>query len=189
MAGQINRWRQTKPSRLGRLGIAVFSAILSICTFAQSPATTTSPCQTSREFKQFDFWLGHWEVKLPDGTLAGVNSINREQKGCVLLENWRGVQGGTGFSINFFDQLKQKWVQVWTGSEGSQIQIEGGLRNGSMVLEGKLSTLGQANSADFRGTWTPLDDGRVRQFFEQSTDGGRTWQPWFEGFYNRIKSE
>jgi hypothetical protein len=37
----------------------------------------------------------------------------------------------------------------------------------------------------FRGLWTPLPDGRVRQFFEQSNDGGETWVPWFEGFYTR----
>jgi len=30
-----------------------------------------------------------------------------------------------------------------------------------------------------------LPDGRVRQFFEQSTDGGETWTTWFEGFYTR----
>ena len=30
-----------------------------------------------------------------------------------------------------------------------------------------------------------MDDGRVRQFFEQSNDEGETWSPWFEGFYTR----
>jgi hypothetical protein len=34
--------------------------------------------------------------------------------------------------------------------------------------------------------WTPLADGRVRQFFEQSDDDGTNWTPWFEGFYSRV---
>jgi hypothetical protein len=148
---------------------------------------TPSPCKDSRALKQFDFWLGHWQVKLADGTIAGENTITREQNGCVLVENWHGARGGSGISLNYFDQAKQQWVQIWTGSEGSQIQITGGLQNGSMLLVGKISTLGQTGSADFRGTWTLLEDGRVRQFFEQYDDKEKIWQPWFEGYYEKIE--
>ena len=31
--------------------------------------------------------------------------------------------------------------------------------------------------------------GRVRQYFEQSNDGGETWVPWFEGFYTRTSEK
>jgi len=31
-----------------------------------------------------------------------------------------------------------------------------------------------------------MEDGRVRQFFEQSNDAGKTWSNWFERFYTRI---
>ena len=33
--------------------------------------------------------------------------------------------------------------------------------------------------------WTALPDGRVRQFFEISTDDGATWVTWFDGYYTR----
>ncbi len=155
----------------------------------EAPTRPPSPCIDSKELKQFDFWLGTWRVSLADGTFAGKNTITREQNGCVLMENWRGAQGGSGVSMNYFDQAKQQWVQMWTGSEGSQIHIAGGLKDGSMVLVGKLNTLGQPQSADFRGTWTLLDDGRVRQFFEQSNDAGKSWQPWFEGFYRKTDAK
>lgn len=37
----------------------------------------------------------------------------------------------------------------------------------------------------FRGTWTPNEDGSVRQFFvQQDTDGG-VWKTWFDGLYIR----
>ncbi len=58
-----------------------------------------------------------------------------------------------------------------------------------MVLRGKIYYINQSLEADFRGTWTPLEDGRVRQFFEQSVDGGENWSPWFEGFYSRVETE
>ena len=162
--------------------ISFFCLTLSNAQNKQNP----SPCIDFPQLKQFDFWLGHWQVKLADGTVAGENNISREQKGCVLVEQWQGARGGSGMSLNYFDQAKQKWVQVWTGSEGSQIQIEGGLEDGSMILVGKLMTLGQETSADFRGTWTLLSDGRVRQFFEQYDETKNNWVPWFEGFYTKI---
>lgn len=171
--------------------VLIFGLSISVSSqlIAQTISPSKSPCKQSPILEQFDFWIGHWEVTLGDGTVVGVNSINREQNGCVLIENWKGVQGGSGISINYFDQAKAKWVQIWTGSQGSQIQIEGGLLGESMVLVGKLATLGQTGNTDFRGTWTPLADGRVRQFFEQSNDGGESWQPWFEGYYRRITTD
>lgn len=45
----------------------------------------------------------------------------------------------------------------------------------------------------FRSRWTPLPDGRVRQFFEElisdnisEAAGEEKWQAWFEGFYAKA---
>lgn len=155
---------------------------------AQSaPAAPPAPCLDAPEFDDFDFWLGEWRVEA-GGRFAGANSIRKLQNGCVLLEEWHGVGGSSGISLNYFDVASNEWVQTWTGGGGSQILIRGGLEGKSMVLTGYISYVGQDNKADFRGTWTPLDDGRVRQFFEQSNDGGKTWVPWFDGYYSRSVS-
>ena len=45
---------------------------------------------TKAEFRQFDFWLGDWEVTLPDGKVAGTNKIESILGGCVLQESWAG---------------------------------------------------------------------------------------------------
>lgn len=34
--------------------------------------------------------------------------------------------------------------------------------------------------------WKLLEDGRVRQFFEEQDEQGE-WQVWFEGFYSRTQ--
>jgi hypothetical protein len=36
-----------------------------------------------------------------------------------------------------------------------------------------------------RVTWSPRPDSRVRQLWESSTDGGKTWSVVFDGLYER----
>jgi hypothetical protein len=143
------------------------------------------PCQHDEKFREFDFWIGAWDVHTATGQLAGSNRIERAERGCMLTEHWTNTTGGTGTSINYLDKSTDKWVQVWNSEGGGQIQISGGLTDEGMRLVGTLHNVANGQTSRFRGLWTPLDDGRVRQYFEQSNDGGKTWAPWFEGFYSR----
>jgi hypothetical protein len=143
------------------------------------------PCARDEAFRAFDFWLGSWDVHQPNGQFAGTNLIRSEESGCVLTEHWTGASGGTGSSINYLDKASGEWVQVWNSEGGAQISIRGGMTDEGMRLIGTIHYVGNGTTAPFRGLWTPLDDGRVRQFFEQSNDGGDTWAPWFEGYYTR----
>lgn len=47
-----------------------------------------------------------------------------------------------------------------------------------------VATLVIAAGRGFRGRWSRLDDGRIRQFFEEKGEDG-AWNAWFEGFYSR----
>lgn len=143
------------------------------------------PCAHHERFADFDFWLGEWDVHLADGTFAGSNVIEREERGCVMLEHWTSASGGTGMSINYPDLATDEWVQTWIAEGGTQINIRGGLRDEGMSMSGTIHYVANGQTLPFRGLWTPLPDGRVRQYFEQSDDGGNNWQPWFEGFYTR----
>lgn len=145
--------------------------------------TNKYPCRDSK-FHEFDFWIGEWQIASADGQLGGTNSIQALEQHCLIMERWTATDGTTGTSMNFFDLSKGRWVQQWVSS-GSQIHIEGGLVDGSMVLTGFIRYIRNNQHADFRGKWTPMADGRVRQFFEQA-DADGNWTPWFEGFYTRI---
>ena len=143
------------------------------------------PCRHQSGFTDFDFWIGEWDVHVANGTLAGSNSIQPAERGCVLLEQWTSATGGTGMSINYLDMSSGEWVQIWNAEGGTQINIRGGLTAEGMAMEGTIHYVANGTTAPFRALWTPLDDGRVRQYFEQSNDDGDTWVPWFEGFYSR----
>ena len=144
------------------------------------------PCAHQEGFRDFDFWIGEWDVHLANGTQAGSNIIKSIERGCALTEHWTGASGGTGMSINYLDKSSGKWVQVWNAANGAQINIRGGLTDDGMLLEGYIHYVSNGTTAPFRGLWTLLPDGRVRQNFEQSNDNGKTWVPWFEAFYTRT---
>ena len=156
---------------------------------AAAAASQSSPCEQDARFREFDFWVGEWEVHDADGNFLGENSITRAERGCALMEKWRGAKGSTGMSMNYLDKVRDEWVQIWHAAAGYQLEIRGGLTDEGMLLSGNIHYIGSGQTAPFRGLWTPLPDGRIRQYFEQSNDDGATWQPWFEGFYSRKPNE
>jgi hypothetical protein len=143
-------------------------------------------CNASPPHRAFDFWLGEWEVRDESGELQGHNHIRKVQAGCALEEQWTSVSGGTGQSLNYYDPDSGGWRQLWLDAGASIIDIQGGPTARGMLLEGTIHYLHDNGRFPFRGLWTPLPDGRVRQFFEQRNREGE-WQPWFEGFYSRTE--
>lgn len=146
-------------------------------------AKTTAP----PEARQFDFWLGEWEVTSPDGKFQGTSKIELIANGRGLLENWTGdpaTGNSTGKSLNAWNAEKKQWQQFWIGSGGLVLELTGGLdAKGSMVLTGaRASSEGRVLE---RITWTPNADGTVRQLWEQSKDGGKTWVIEFDGRYTK----
>ncbi len=151
------------------------------------PVPIAFPCEQDEQFAEFDFWLGTWDVHTAGDVFAGHNEISREQRSCVLIENWSSASGGSGTSINYVDKISGEWVQIWNDASGSQINIRGGITEEGMLLTGTIHYVATGQTLPFRGLWTPLEDGRVRQYFEQSNDGGESWASWFEGFYSRAE--
>jgi hypothetical protein len=150
-----------------------------------TPTVAVKPCGAP-EHRQFDFWIGEWEVRYPDGKLAGENRIERILSGCALRESWTGARGSRGTSLNAYDPGTKRWHQTWVDGDGLLLQIDGGIRGGAMVLEGEtLSSAGRRTRQ--RTTWTPLPGGRVRQLWQQSTDDGKNWTVVFDGTYARKR--
>lgn len=141
-------------------------------------------CRTP-EHRQFDFWIGEWEVRGPDGEVVGHNTIRRAARGCALLEEWRGATGGRGVSVNTYEANREVWTQTWVG-DGATLHLEGGLQGEEMVLSGTTPRATPDGEVLDRITWTPLEDGRVRQVWRVSADGGSTWQKIFVGTYLRT---
>jgi len=155
------------------------------------PASAQAPVAacTAPPHRQFAFWVGEWEVRDPNGKLQGENRISVIHGGCALLEEWRGASGATGSSLNLYDTTRSRWHQTWVDSSGGLLLLDGQFADGAMTLEGDAPDAKASNGvAKQRIRWTALIDGRVRQLWEGSSDGGRSWQVVFDGYYTRKEA-
>jgi hypothetical protein len=173
------------------MGIAVLAMSGAIDSRADTaPATATPPSApaakpkdcTATEYRQFDFWLGSWEVHEPDGSLAGTNTLEAILDGCAFVEHWSGAQGGRGTSLNFYDAVAKRWSQTWIDNHGRPLRLDGTFRDDKMVLEG-TQTDAEGHAVWNRLTWTPLANHHVRQLWESSKDAGASWSVEFDGDY------
>jgi hypothetical protein len=148
---------------------------------AQSAPPPRRACAAA-EHHQFDFWIGEWDVTLPDGSRAGSNRIEPILGGCALRETWTGARGSHGTSYNAYDASRRRWHQTWVDDQGNLLVLEGTLAGGRMTLEGE--TVDSAgHSQQQRIVWERTAPGHVRQLWETSSDGGATWTTAFDGHY------
>ncbi|MCB1645711.1 MAG: hypothetical protein KDI36_09670, partial [Pseudomonadales bacterium] len=141
------------------------------------------PC-SSAQHRAFDFWLGNWTAYDESGKRQGSNHLKSILDGCAMQENWdSGKFKGT--SYNFYDPVPDKWYQTWVDNQGGHLFLRGGLVGNAMVLAGEASDE-KGNHWQDRITWTPLPDGRVRQHWQRTADGGQTWQNIFDGYYQKA---
>lgn len=168
--------------------MTMLSLILAAVLSNTTPPSPPPPACAATEHRQFDFWIGEWEVRSgadPDQVL-GHNRIVRAAGGCALHEHWRGASGLAGMSLNAWDAQLQRWTQFWVGGDGVILRLAGGMAAGAMVMHGELPTAAGGVQQQ-RITWTPRADGSVEQRWETSDDAGQTWTVSFLGVYRRVE--
>ena len=170
---------------MGRIGIGKlgWAALLGVLLLGAGVSWADEPRCGNPESRAFDFWIGEWEVYNGD-QLAGTNSVRLILDGCALQEHWAGAKGGKGTSLNYFDPGTRLWHQYWIYDNGTHLDLSGGYADGKMVLEGETKgPEGKAGSD--RINWYDNPDGTVRQHWERSTDGGKSWTTVFDGLYKK----
>lgn len=147
------------------------------------------PCRHDPRFREFDFWVGDWDVRPTSGPAAGPparNTITVEDNGCVVMEHWSAPSGSTGQSFNIYDRSIGKWRQTWVDNVGGQHDYRGELKDGNMVFVGDTpAPNGQLGRVPTRLTFFHIGKDSVRQFSEVSNDGGRTWTTSYDLMYVR----
>lgn len=152
--------------------------LVALTAGAQTPGNVAAQRCASPEYRQFDFWLGEWDVT-QNGKVAGRNSIRSILNGCAISEEWSGTGGFNGASLNFYNAETKRWHQTWIDSQGQSLALDGQLEGGSIVLQ----SAGADSTPRHRITWTPMADKSVRQFWQVQNAAGSEWKTLFDGRY------
>lgn len=144
------------------------------------------PCMNDRHAREFDFWIGEWDVYATGtDTWVGNSIIQRISGGCAILENWTSSVS-EGKSLNFVDDSSNKWKQVWVGSyPGGKQDFYNGEYTDSAMRFTYESKNAQGNTIKGRFTFFNLDPNTVRQLNEASADQGQSWQTNYDFTYRR----
>lgn len=146
------------------------------------------PCSVDPKARQFDFWIGEWDVQdTASKTPAGKSSIQLILGDCVIFENWTGLQGGNGKSFNVYNRDKGYWQQTWIDDKGGVTEfVEGTFKDGALQFVTRPQKV-PAGDRMRRLTFFDQGSSQVRQFSEISTDAGKTWGPEYDLTYVRTQ--
>lgn len=151
----------------------------------------TRPCMHDARYREFDFWIGDWDVRavgVPAVGPSARNTITLIDNGCVAMEHWVAPNGAEGHSFNMFDRSRAMWRQTWVDNSGGEHNYHGGLRGRDMVFEGDTPAPGgQLGRTPTRLTFFHISTDSVRQFSQTSPDSGKTWVTAYDLLYVRRK--
>jgi hypothetical protein len=166
-----------------RVAAILTSALYAGFTASAAQPTKSSYC-TAPEYRQFDFWIGDWDAFDVDNPIKPVARVrvDRILDGCVVREDYQDTTGKKGQSFSIYDASRKVWHQSWVTNHGELLQLDGKFQSNEMVLTAVDRSEGKERLA--RGVWK-ADSRGVRETGTSSSDGGKTWKPWFDLLFRR----
>jgi hypothetical protein len=155
-------------------------------------APPPNPC-AAPEQKQFDFWVGDWDLTWPaekgNAPDHGTNRIRRVLDSCVVQESFSGENAMRlrGMSLSIFDTRAGKWKQTWVDNEGAYLDFVGEFKEGQMILV-RDATRPDGTKVKQRMVFKNIQANEFDWSWESSTDAGKTWQVNWPIHYRRKSS-
>jgi hypothetical protein len=156
--------------------------------FSQTSAPP-NPC-TAPQQKQFDFWVGDWDLTWPGQNAGetghGTNSIKRILDDCIVQENFASLDTThmRGTSVSVFDPKSAHWKQTWVDNQGSYLDFTGEFKDGQMILQREFTRPDGVRMMQ-RMVYKNIAANEFDWSWESSTDGGKTWQANWPIHYKR----
>jgi len=165
-------------------------------TAAQAPTPCPAP-----EARQFDFWIGEWNVRNrqsppanPGAWYETGNATDRVYPvvhGCAIIEHWRGTtfQGFvTGFSVRAWNADSGQWdlVLLWPSPEQPRFgELHGAFSHGRGEFLARRGTP-TGDTTITRFSFADITPTALRWQSENSNDGGASWSStWIMEFSRR----
>jgi hypothetical protein len=172
------------------------SAVAAPAAPAAQPAATLAPVCTSPEHRQFDFWIGDWDLVIHARTspeadewadARATQHIEAILSGCAISEDFVAEGPGqpwAGRSYSSWQPKLGKWRQTWVDDSGGYIALIGGVENGVMTLYGEpFERNGQ--TVRMRMVFLDVTADALRWEWQSSSDDGASWKPMIVIDYRR----
>lgn len=146
------------------------------------------PCSTE-EYRQLDFWVGHWDATWVDGngeTQHGSNTITRQLDDCMIQEDFNGAPGGPliGHSISMYVGRMGHWKQIWMDNQGSFLDFWGGPDEEGFhfTMERRVD-----EAPYYRMIFRDITEDSFEWHWQSSQDAGETWSDNWHISYTRAE--
>lgn len=170
------------------LALATVAILLSAPVSLAQDKEKAPPC-SGEEFRQLDFWVGNWDVSWTkqDGTEGkGKNVISRSLNGCVIEERFTTLGGDrpfAGMSVSTFDAKAGDWRQTWVDNSGGYLPFTGGPSEEGF----QFRLVKAADERTMRMIWKNVEKDSLDWHWQQSKDGGKTWEDRWVIHYERAE--
>lgn len=170
--------------------IIIYISIFILSTFfsiVNAQNSTKAPC-SDKEYSQFDFWVGNWNVYNTNGKLIGTNHIVRVPNACAIQENWSSkTSQSQGTSYNYYNKTDNSWNQLWIDNTGFSLELKGAYSNQQMTLKSKLVNSPKGKYYN-QITWTLNKDGSVTQVWDYIAENDQKLKEVFRGIYKKDEN-
>lgn len=158
---------------------ALALTVSAIPAIAQGPTRGSTGSGLPTEAREFDFWLGQWDLVLGGGQGLATNHISPFgiDGGIALLEDYR--QGPyLGTSVSYYSPREGRWRQLWFDNMGGLLEFAGGTQGNKFVISGNVGT------TKTRLVYSNITNRSLDQSADMSPDGVN-WQVSFSARYTR----
>ncbi|MEJ2747028.1 MAG: DUF1579 family protein [Anaerolineae bacterium] len=146
--------------------------------------------QTDDKAKQFDFWLGEWDLTWGENG-RGRNVISKILDDRVIQEQFTSLPDDeeppfVGLSLSVFNARTDQWHQTWVDNQGGYLDFTGGMVGDKMILSRQAVIEGQP--VQQRMVWHNIQADTLDWSWERSDDDGQSWKVLWAIHYRRQSS-
>lgn len=147
-----------------------------------------NPCSANPKNAEFDFWIGKWDVyQSCTNFRIGKNVIEKQAGGCVLVESWQAITSAeSGKSLTYINE-KGYWEQTYIASNGKVTLFANGIYADSIMAFKYESSLSELKKVIGKFIFKLMPTGEIKQYQEESTDSGKTWQRIYDFTYRKVE--
>ena len=169
--------------------ILMLTVATCLLPFARTPLAQAEAagCAASAETRQFDYWLGDWNVGGPGASSNSKSTVALTLDKCVFVETWDGGRGHAGQNVFGYSPDDHTWYGMFADNHGRvHIFTQGTVSDGTAEFRGpSRGQNGEAVLNRVKIVRVAVD--KVEQTWEKSSDNGGTWNVVFRGEYSRMR--